>query len=82
MIKTVTFYGSSHIYVASSFGVSCNQNVSFYVLQNNPSQIIKYNQNWNYITYTSSLAPSKYLLIITDHEKKIILGHFLRGFKA
>jgi hypothetical protein len=52
-----------------SFGIVCNSNISYYVMHNGNSRIIKFDKDWNFIKY-SSISSNYFMTNLVDNNVK------------
>ncbi len=58
----------NNLYDAFSFGMVCNSNISYYVMQYGNSRIIKFDKDWNFIKYSS--ISSRFMITLVDNNVK------------
>jgi hypothetical protein len=69
LIKIIQLNNSfNNLYDAFSFGMVCNSNISFYVMQYGYSRIIKFDKDWNFIKYSS--ISSRFMITLVDNNVK------------
>jgi hypothetical protein len=70
LIKMIQLNSSfNNLFYTYSFGMVCNSNISFYVMQYGYSRIIKFDKDWNLIKY-SSISSNYFMITLVDNNVK------------
>ncbi len=76
LIKIIQLNNSFHnLLFTNSFGIVCNSNISYYVMQNGFSRIIKFDNEWNFIKY-SSISNNFMISLVDNNINRLFISSF------
>jgi hypothetical protein len=77
LIKMIQLNSSfNNLFYTYSFGMVCNSNISFYVMQYGYSRIIKFDKDWNLIKYTSFYSNYFMITLVDNNVKRLFATRY------